>query len=133
MPDAAGLEPPPHLRGEALEEWRRLAPQLRVMRLLSALDVGLLAAWCSAWADLVTAERHLARDGLVVEGREGQLVRSPWFMVKSRSIDALLKLGARFGFSPSDRVRLAVNGPADPAGNALDEYLAQKPDRLAPH
>ena len=59
-------------------------------------------------------------------------------MVKARAVDQLLKLGDRFGMSPTARVGLArggSDGPA-PAGlgghddGSLLAYLRQKPDRL---
>lgn len=132
------MRPPAHLSGDAKAEWRRLSPELICLGLLSVNDLAAFSAYCSAWGDLVAAERALRRGNLVVRGRENQLVRSPWTMIKARAIDQLVKLGDRFGLSPSARVGLASGGregltPTDRdagARSTLAEYLAGKPDDL---
>jgi P27 family predicted phage terminase small subunit len=91
--------------------------------------------FCASWGDYVTADKALQREGLIVEGKEGQRVRSPWYLVKIRAADMLLRFGDRFGLSPVARVGLAHGGrdglaPAALGGDSLAEYLAQKPDSL---
>lgn len=140
-PEPGGLmsvQPPAHLSRDARAEWRRLADDLVGLKLLTVNDLAAFAAYCSAWGDLVAAERALRRGGLVVRGKEKQLVRSPWILVKARAIDQIIKLGDRFGLSPSARVGLAsadIGGPSPArpggqSGSSLAEYLRQKPDRL---
>jgi P27 family predicted phage terminase small subunit len=134
----ADVDPPAHLSRAAKAEWRRLAPELIRLGLLTVPDLPSFAAYCAAWSDFVESDRQLQRGGLVVAGKEGQQVRSPWFLIKARAVDQLVKLGDRFGFTPSARVGLASDGgrigpaPLSPGEHSggLAAYLAQKPDRL---
>jgi P27 family predicted phage terminase small subunit len=104
---------------------------------LTVADLGLLAAWCVAWSDFVAAETALTLR-LVVNGKDGHPVRSPWVIVKYKAIEAMVKIGDRMGFSPSARVSLAAPklphalGATDrtPRRGSLAEYLSQKPDTL---
>jgi phage terminase small subunit len=41
--------PPPFLTGHAADEWRRLAPELYYLKLLTAIDTNTLAAYCQAY------------------------------------------------------------------------------------
>lgn len=138
-PEIAGVEAPAHLSEIARQEWERLAPELIRLRLLTVVDLGLLAAWCVAWADFCEAEKALA-GGVVVKGKDDHLVRSPWFIVKYKAVEAMVKISDRMGFSPSARVGLASAVPELPdaaQGSAarsnrkgLAGYLEQKPDNL---
>src|SRR5262245_11401018 len=66
--------PPVFLVGHARDEWHRVAPELHRLRLLTALDVAPLAAYCVSYGRWRTAEEFLnkARDtpygGLLVKG-----------------------------------------------------------------
>lgn len=119
---SAELPTPGYLNRYAKQEWRRLAPILRDLGLLTETDLGLLEAWCSAKGDLVQAERQLKRGGIVVEDSKGNLRRSPWVMVKSKAIEQMCRLGTEFGFSPASRPRLGA--PARPAGVPHDQPAA---------
>jgi P27 family predicted phage terminase small subunit len=140
-PVLAGVEPPSHLSKLAKDEWRRLSPELIRLGLMTVVDFGALAAYCAAWSDFVMAERALQRGKIVTRGKEGQPVRSPWFMVKYKAVEAMVKLGDRFGFSPSARIALApIAGeqlPTPPAAagtpdgtrtQSIEGFIASNPD-----
>jgi P27 family predicted phage terminase small subunit len=141
-PELAGIEPPQPLNAVARQEWNRLAPELLRLRLLTALDRGVLALWCCAWADFCEARQHVT-DGLMQTDRNGYVRRSPWLLIQAKAADVMLKCSDRLGFSPSARVGLANLPDALAAGglgtsgylmagqeSALDRYLSEKPDRL---
>jgi phage terminase small subunit len=50
---------PSHLCPAAKAEWKRLAAQLTVLRILTELDRAALAAYCQAYGRWVEAERKL--------------------------------------------------------------------------
>src|SRR5262245_54132972 len=58
---AAVPEPPAILNRYAADEWRRVAPELHHLRILTVLDVQPLAAYCVAYARWRTAEEILAK------------------------------------------------------------------------
>jgi P27 family predicted phage terminase small subunit len=100
-------EPPAFLRPIARAEFSRIVGVLSEMRMLTAADLPLAAAWSSAWADLVACETAL-QDGKIVRKSEGALRRSAWLISKQRATDQLAKLSAVLGFDPYARTRLAV-------------------------
>lgn len=116
-PVAASPDPPPHLKGEALAEWNRLAPELAKLGLLTVADRPFLVVFVEAWAAYRVAAGILAEQGpLVKSAREdGQYVKNPAAQVARDQADIMLRYGSRFGLSPSDRVRLAVK-PDDDGG-----------------
>ena len=69
--------------------------------------------------------RHLDKHGEVIRApvfdRNGKptgqrIVTSPWLSVWKAATDAVLRYGARFGLSPSDRSQIKTSVPADLGG-----------------
>lgn len=111
----------PPLSDDAMEHWDRLAPELRRQGVLKANDVEAFGRFCTALADWWTARAHIDSEGAVVEApvfnKNGditghRLQRNQWWLVAKDADDALLRLGARFGMTPSDRSQLKVGGDA---------------------
>src|SRR5215831_14532265 len=77
--------PPRYLNAYAKEEWQQIAPELHRLNLLTILDVGPLAAYCSAAAQLRQAEEAIERvakrdprgHALTVKGSAGNQVTNP--------------------------------------------------------
>jgi P27 family predicted phage terminase small subunit len=146
-PVLLGVDPPVYLSEIAKEEWRRLSPELIRLGLLTVADFATFAAYCVAYADFVTAECELQKGTTVTAGKEKQPVRSPWFIIKYKALEALMRIGDRFGLSPAARVPLAgtlgEQPPALPPPGAgvpdgapkqsLDTFLANNPDRAQFH
>ena len=92
-------DPPSFLTGAAAAEWRRLAPELCRLGLLSALDVMPLAAYCASFGTLRDATEAAAA-GTDDERRE--LARI--------ALDAardMLRFGKVFGLTPASRSAVA--------------------------
>jgi P27 family predicted phage terminase small subunit len=107
---------PTYLSEEARIEWERVVVELRAARIITVLDLGLVAGWCSAWADFVTAERQLRQEGLVVDSRDRGPVRNPWTMIKSKAIEQMIRIGSELGMSPASRPRLHASSPMTSVG-----------------
>jgi P27 family predicted phage terminase small subunit len=108
-------EAPEFLSSEAKDEWRRIVPQLRVLNLLTELDIAPLAAYCQAYGRWVGAERILSRmaaedpetKGLTIEGAtRGSPIINPVLKVARISALDMLRFAAEFGFSPAARTRI---------------------------
>ena len=104
-PDAVP-EPPSFLSDEAQAEWRRLAPELCRLNLLTALDHAVLGAYCASFARWVTAERMLEDEGLTTRGSTGNKVMHPLVRVATQSARDLCRYAAEFGLTPSARARM---------------------------
>ena len=118
---------PASVTGPALVEWERLAPDLARHRVMTAWDVQAFASYCMAVEIRDKARRQLDEQGEVMEApvfdrtgkRTGErTVRNPWFAVWMAAAETVLRHGARFGLTPSDRSQLGVgNGRQhNPAG-----------------
>ena len=129
-----GLAPPRILSGEARKEWNRLARELERLRMMTVVDLGALATYCSAWGRFLEADAAIAKEGAVVTDKAGIRRRNPWVLIQQSSIQAMLPLWSRFGMTPGDRPRLgkAAGGDApgaqDPPADSFGELLASRPD-----
>jgi P27 family predicted phage terminase small subunit len=104
---------PTHLGSEAKREWRRLAPQLARLGLLSKIDREALALFCQAWARWVEAEEALKRYGVMVKSPNGFPMQSPYLAVANKAMEQMRALLAEFGMSPSSRTRVHATPQID--------------------
>lgn len=108
-------KPPPHLLPEANAEWKRLAPSLSLLGILSDLDVAPFAAYCQSYARWVQAERLLAtlagqdatgRDAMLIKTRAGGVTPNPLIWVARNAANDMVRYASEFGFTPSSRTRV---------------------------
>ena len=69
----------PHDQGgkqgrEAKAEWRRVVPELARLKLLSRMTRTSMASYCETWSAFVEATKVVHEEGVVREGRSGQMV-----------------------------------------------------------
>jgi P27 family predicted phage terminase small subunit len=119
-------EPPDHLYGHAVEEWRRVALGLHRLRLLTDADLKVLEAYCVSYCRWREAEEALARVrardpvmlGLMIKnGKDGEMLENPLVRISRRSAFEMLRYASEFGFTPAARTR--ISQPA--AGGADDD------------
>ena len=114
-PDPAHLDAPTWLHGDAAAEWERLAPTLHRLGLLTEIDVQALATYCQAWARWREAETKIEEFGMVIKGRNGFPIISPFVAVANRAMHQMKAFLIEFGMTPSARSRVAKvdDTPAD--------------------
>lgn len=101
--------PPRWLDKLAKQEWRRLAPRLERLGLLTPADRALFASYCRAYSRLVKAETFLRRqESTVYRTAGGSLKPWPQEAIANQAAEVLRKIGAEFGFTPSSRARLEL-------------------------
>jgi P27 family predicted phage terminase small subunit len=98
-------EPPGFLHEYAKQEWWRVAPELHVLGLLSAVDVACLSAYCASYAMWRQASEEL--DSLTVEAQNGDLRRHPLIKVVADSAADMVRYAGEFGLTPVARTRIA--------------------------
>lgn len=111
-------EPPGFLCDCAKAEWARVAPQLYALRLLSEVDVAVLAAYCQSWATFKAASEAIEAAGLTVETTNGNVIQNPLLGIANKASRDMVRYAAEFGLTPTSRARLQVSAgplPGDPS------------------
>lgn len=113
---------PAWLDAEAKREWRRIAPTMARMGLLTEVDAAVLAAYCAAVSELVRAHTTIAERGLSYRfpriDESGKVVgmymqQIPEVGILHRAQEEIRAFATLFGMSPSDRARIAVTEDDD--------------------
>lgn len=123
QPKAVAPDPPAFLKREALAEWRRLAPELERLGLLTIVDGAALAAYCQAYQRWIQAEKMINRKGMVVETQNGYAQAHPAVAVAQKSMQLLRAFASEFGLTPASRSRISVSKKAeaeDPMKGLID-------------
>lgn len=100
-------DPPDWMDVEAQAEWRRLAPMLGRLGVLTETDTQALTAYCEAWATWKGATQKIRQFGMVIKGKDGEFpVVSPYVKIAHNALIQMRALLSEFGMTPSSRVRV---------------------------
>ena len=119
-PPLETIEPPAWLEPKEAEVWRRRAPALAAMKVLTAADSAALELLCEIEVEIAEIRARIKRDGRVSKtgGAKYKAVKAHPLEQALRDRRAMrIELLAKFGMTPSDRTRLKVDPPKpkDPA------------------
>ena len=103
---------PPYIKGLAGAEWKRVAPELSRLGLLTVVDRAALEAYCTAYARWREAEDLLKEQGYIIERKEVPAV-NPAFSVAHRCMDQMRRICVEFGFTPASRSKITAVGDGD--------------------
>lgn len=118
-------EPPEELADNkfAAAEWRRLAPMLRRLRLVTDADRGALIAVCLEWARYIDATKKVALLGMVVKAPSGYPMPNPYLSIATKALAGCSKLWPELGLTPSSRSRVTPAQPGAPGvADAFSEF-----------
>jgi P27 family predicted phage terminase small subunit len=127
---------PSWLSKVAKAEWKKLAPELSRLGLLTIVDEGSLAGYCSALAEFRAATEIIEAEGRYVmvggfydeaakEWRGGQMQPHPALIQLRAAWKAVKDFSALFGLDPSSRTRLSVKGAKKEEGT-LKAFIGGK-------
>ena len=122
---------PPHLKGEACEEWKRICKELLQMGVIARIDRSAIAMYCTAWARWIAAEAALEVDGTVLTGAQGGTYQNPHLAVANSAMDRMQKILVEFGMTASSRTRLHMGSKEkelDPLEKLMQERAAKRGD-----
>lgn len=119
-PDPAYLDDliaPAWLPNRAKSVWDEIAPHLSCAKLLTHIDVELLAEGCVAISNFRLAT-SMSGDDLVKSGvlDKGDSL-NPWVIVQSMSFKQTFAVFQQFGMSPAARTRIAIQPQGDLFGD----------------
>ncbi len=121
---------PRELSEVAKKEWRRIAPELSQMGLLSRIDRAALALYCDAYGRWLEAIGSLQKFGVVIKSPNGYPVQSPYVAIANKSGEQVRLLLSEFGMSPSSRTRVHATPPL-PGENALETLMRRRREQEA--
>lgn len=120
-PEAAVPDCPPELSEIARREWERVAAELHGLGLLTRIDRGLLAGYCSAYGDFIQAEARIRAVGNLVPAATGGVKISPIYRMKKMALEDMHRCAVEFGMSPASRSRVRAD-----VQRAVDEMPADE-------
>jgi P27 family predicted phage terminase small subunit len=112
----ADADPPAWLARAAKKEWRRVAPMLTRLGVLTETDAAALAAYCEAWVTWHTATKAMRKSGMVAERQTENgpvLITSPYVKIAHEAMSQMRAFLVEFGMTPSARARIHTAAPAD--------------------
>ena len=96
---------PSWVDAEAGKHWKRLAPELDKLGLLTELDAAAFGILCCALADYITIRERIDSDGMAIEGSRGP--RKHPLYPALHAAEECLRWGFReFGMTPMARSRM---------------------------
>jgi len=122
---------PKWLSKKAKEEWKRTAPILERIGLLTEADRTTFILYCQTYAKWEEAEQFLKEKGTTYaypkKDKDGNTIAVyiapyPQVAIARQCADQLIKLSAMFGFDPSSRGRMSIPG-RDEEDDPLEELL----------
>jgi len=101
-------DPPDRLGAHGLECWRRVAPLLVELRVLTRLDLEALEALCHQWQEYLAWQLKIQRQPslAIVKYESGARQKSPEATLRDAAYDRWLRMLPRFGLAPEYRRKL---------------------------
>lgn len=102
------VKPPSWLDTMAKKIFKSKAEQLIALRVLTVLDIDMLALYAQSYSLIVEALQQIKKEGKfnTLYNDEGQIigfVENPYMKVYRDNFDKVTKLSSHFGFSPATR------------------------------
>lgn len=112
-PDNTMPEMPKWLNAEAKKEWKRVAPELHRIGLLTMADRTALAAYCQSYGKWVAAEKAIQEKGLTFqmltpEGEVRYEQQVPEVGIANTTLNQIRAFCSLFGLDPSSRSKMQL-------------------------
>jgi P27 family predicted phage terminase small subunit len=101
---------PEWLNVQAGEEWDRQIVLLRNRGVIAEVDLATFAGYCMSWSEWVMAEEWIANNGYTFETEKGYIGTQPMVAIRNAAFDRMTKAAKEFGFTPSSRTKVKVDG-----------------------
>ena len=109
---------------EAKKEWKRLAPSLIAMGILTEHDMEAFAGYCQAYARWREAEEFLSQHGTIFKTPSGYVQQVPQVSIAQQNLKIMQSFCSEFGLTPASRARLyAQNGDKADTDDPMESVL----------
>lgn len=110
----------------ARAEWKRVAPELHRLGILTSVDHAVLEGYCVSYSMFVRAAREIGESFVYdfIEGKSFKLKRTkkPEVSIVRDALNQIRLLCAEFGLTPSSRGRMSMPSEKDDPFEGLLEY-----------
>lgn len=113
--DASFDEPPREVAGDkvATDEWRRIAPMLRLCGIVSEADRAVMIAVCLMWSLYQAAQAEVRKGGMLSIGKGGIPYPNPYIGIADKALSQCRRMWGDLGLTPGGRAKLSTT--KDPA------------------
>ena len=109
-PPKGAIKCPSWLLPEAKKEWKRLAPSLEAMGVLTIWDIESFSDYCQAYARWKEAEEFITQHGSIFKTPSGYVQQVPQVSIAQQNLKIMQSLAGEFGLSPATRSRIIAAG-----------------------
>ena len=110
IPPKGTVKCPTWLEPEAKKEWKRLAPSLEAMGVLTQADLTAFAGYCQAYARWKEAEEFISQHGSIFQTPSGYVQQVPQVSIAQQNLKIMQSFCSEFGLTPATRARIIANG-----------------------
>ena len=122
-PRSVAPDCPDWLAAEAKAEWKRLAPELERLGLLTILDRAAFSCYCQSYAHWVQAQRVLREQGMMYVTAAGRARERPEVAIAGSSLKLMRAFAVEFGLTPSSRSRFSFRDPLTQGDDEFPSWL----------
>lgn len=98
---------PAGMSKDAQKEWKRLAPELDKLGLLTRIDCTAFVVYCECYASFMGARRAVEKHGRVLKAENGLLKKNPAVSMMAEAMRLMRQYLIEFGLTPAARPRVA--------------------------
>ena len=120
VPPKGEIKCPGWLMPEAKKEWKRLAPSLEAMGVLTMADLTAFAGYCQAFARWKEAEEFITQHGSIFKTPSGYVQQVPQVSIAQQNLKILQSFCTEVGLTPATRARIIAGGAGTDNSQADD-------------
>ncbi len=113
VPPRATLKCPAWLLPEAKKEWKRLAPALEAMGVLTMADLTAFEGYCQAYARWKEAEAFITQHGSIFQTPSGYVQQVPQVSIAQQNLKIMQSFCSEFGLTPATRARIIAGAGSE--------------------
>ena len=129
IPPKGNIKCPSWLLPEAKKEWKRLAPSLEAMGVLTMADLKAFEGYCQAYARWREAEEFLTQHGSIFKTPSGYVQQVPQVSIAQQNLKIMQSFCSEFGLTPATRARIIAAGggkEVDISDDPMEQILSGK-------